>query len=157
MVNGGTSNPIGSEFISFTLSFRLSTDNIRFSNGVNKRIRSPMKTRGLAVSLAYTAIQHPNLKTLMVRQVCYRLNFPFVSGNSGGPIFDAENGRAFAYVKGLHTPKINEFVDSAQIQLPANIQKEYIADIRAVYSIGLTLDRVRDQLEQFGVQLLLCH
>lgn len=83
------------------------------------------------------------------------VNFFFVPGNSGGPIFDAETGRAFAYVKGLSTPKINEFIDTAHdgLALPQNMAKEYIAGIRAVYSVGLTLDRVRTQLEQFGVQL----
>jgi hypothetical protein len=91
---------------------------------------------------------HPLKDTLVVE-----VNFFFVPGNSGGPIFDAETGRAFAYVKGLSTPKINEFVDTAVIPLPATIAKEYVAGIRAVYSVGLTLDRVRDELEKFGVQL----
>ena len=91
---------------------------------------------------------YPLIDTLVVE-----VNFFFVPGNSGGPIFDAETGRAFAYVKGLSTPKINEFVDTAVIALPTTIAKEYVAGIRAVYSIGLTLDRVRDELEKFGVQL----
>jgi hypothetical protein len=85
------------------------------------------------------------------------VNFFFVPGNSGGPIFDAETGRVFAYVKGMHTPKINEFLDSAfpitKSKLPAGMSDQYIADIRAVYSIGLMLDRVRTELEKFGVQL----
>ncbi|AEU38762.1 trypsin-like serine peptidase [Granulicella mallensis] len=83
------------------------------------------------------------------------VNFFFVPGNSGGPIFDAETGRAFAYVKGISTPKINEFLDTASpsVQLPSHVTREYITGIRAVYSIGLPLDRVRAQLEQFGVKL----
>jgi V8-like Glu-specific endopeptidase len=85
------------------------------------------------------------------------VNFFFVPGNSGGPVFDAETGRAFAYVKGLQTPKINEILDTAlpmtQQKLPAGMPNEYIAGIRAVYSVGLMLDRVRTELEKFGVQL----
>ncbi len=85
------------------------------------------------------------------------VNFFFVPGNSGGPIFDAETGRAFAYVKGMQTPKINEFLDTAapvtQQSLPAGMSNQYIAGIRAVYSIGLMLDRVQSELEKFGVQL----
>lgn len=83
------------------------------------------------------------------------VNFFFVPGNSGGPIFDAETGRAFAYVKGMQTPKINEFLDTAApvTQLPAGMSNQYIAGIRAVYSVGLMLDRVRTELEKFGVQL----
>jgi V8-like Glu-specific endopeptidase len=81
------------------------------------------------------------------------VNFHFVPGNSGGPVFDAATGRAFGYVKGLTTPKINEFVDTAQITVPANMAKEYLASIRVVYSVALTLDDVRTQLEQFGVKL----
>jgi hypothetical protein len=91
---------------------------------------------------------HPLIDTLLVE-----VNFIFVPGNSGGPIFDAETGRAFAYVKGFRTPKIHEFLDTAGIDLPENMAKEYVAGIRAVYSVGITLDRVRDELEKFGVQL----
>jgi Trypsin-like peptidase domain len=81
------------------------------------------------------------------------VNFFFVPGNSGGPIFDAETGRAFAYVKGMRTPKVNEFVDKAYIDLPEGMSPDYITGTRVVYSIGLMLDRVRPELEQFGVQL----
>jgi V8-like Glu-specific endopeptidase len=91
---------------------------------------------------------HPLKDTLVVE-----VNFHFVPGNSGGPVFDAETGRAFAYVKGSTNPKINEFVDTAQIKVPEHLPKEYITGIRVVYSIGLTLDRVQEELEKFGVTL----
>ncbi len=82
------------------------------------------------------------------------VNFLFVPGNSGGPIFDAETGRAFAYVKGLTTPKVNERLETCTMFTPpANVPTQYIAGIHAVYSIGLTLERVRPQLERFGVKL----
>ena len=92
---------------------------------------------------------HPLIDTPVVE-----VNFFFVPGNSGGPVFDAETGRAFAYVKGLMTPKINERLESCtHITPPAHVNADYVAGIYAVYSIGLTLDRVRPQLEQFGVKL----
>jgi hypothetical protein len=93
---------------------------------------------------------HPLTDTLVVE-----VNFMFVPGNSGGPVFDAETGRAFAYVKGFTNPKINEFVDTAYpaTKRPDHVQPEYLTGIRAVYSIGLTLDRVQSILESFGVQL----
>lgn len=82
------------------------------------------------------------------------VNFFFVPGNSGGPIFHAETGRVFAYVKGSFTPKISERVETCSVVTPPDgIQTQYISAIHAVYSMGLTLERVRPQLEQFGVQL----
>ncbi|MGC2162641.1 MAG: serine protease [Silvibacterium sp.] len=92
---------------------------------------------------------HP-LKNAPVIEV----NFFFVPGNSGGPIFDSETGRAFAYVKGLTTPKVSERIETfTLIPRPENMENAYVASVHAVYSIGLTLERVRSQLEQFGVQL----
>jgi S1-C subfamily serine protease len=83
------------------------------------------------------------------------VNFLFVPGNSGGPIFDAETGRAIAYVKGFRAPKIQEKVEQCfpQTQVPAGLSNTYMSCVNAVYSIGLTLDRVRGELEQFGVKL----
>lgn len=82
------------------------------------------------------------------------VNFLFVPGNSGGPIFDAETGRALAYVKGFRYPKIIEGEETCNlIAVPAGMQPKYLSAIYAVYSVGLTLDRVRRHLEQFGVKL----
>jgi hypothetical protein len=83
------------------------------------------------------------------------VNFLFVAGNSGGPIFDAETGRAVAYVKGFRTHKIQERPEQCfpQTQVPDGLSKTYMSCVHAVYSIGLTLDRVRGELEQFGVKL----
>jgi hypothetical protein len=78
----------------------------------------------------------------------------FVPGNSGGPIFEAETGRAIAYVKGFRTHKIQEREEECNlIPVPAGMQPKYLDGVHAVYSIGLTLDRVRNHLEQFGVKL----
>ena len=83
------------------------------------------------------------------------VNFLFVPGNSGGPIFDAETGRAIAYVKGFRTHKIQERAEQCfpQTQVPEGLSNTYMSCVNAVYSIGLTLDRVRTELEQFGVKL----
>jgi S1-C subfamily serine protease len=82
------------------------------------------------------------------------VNFLFVPGNSGGPIFEAETGRAVAYVKGFRTHKIQEREEQCNlIPVPTGLQANYLDGIHAVYSIGLTLDRVRNHLEQFGVTL----
>jgi S1-C subfamily serine protease len=92
---------------------------------------------------------HP-LKDRMVLEV----NFLFVPGNSGGPIFDAETGRAIAYVKGFQRHKIAEVHERCElIPLPAGMTEEYLDSVYAVYSNGLTLEPVRAQLEEFGVRL----
>ena len=81
-------------------------------------------------------------------------NFMFVPGNSGGPIFEAETGRVVAYVKGFRSPKIKEIHEHCSlIPVPTGMQAEYLDSVRAIYSIGLTLDRVRTELERFGVTL----
>jgi S1-C subfamily serine protease len=82
------------------------------------------------------------------------VNFMFVPGNSGGPIFDAETGRAYGYVKGFTSPKVHERLENyTYIPQPTNAPPEYTSAVYAVYSVGLTLERVRPQLEQFGVKL----
>lgn len=82
------------------------------------------------------------------------VNFLFVPGNSGGPIFDAETGRALAYVKGFRSHKIQEAEETCNlIPVPAGMQPNYIGSVRAVYSVGLTLNHVRMHLEHFGVRL----
>lgn len=93
---------------------------------------------------------HPLLDTQVVE-----VNFLFVPGNSGGPIFEADTGRVLAYVKGFRTHKIQEGIQQAAptLQLPQGLSPTYLDAVHAVYSIGLTLDRVRLELEQFGVKL----
>jgi hypothetical protein len=82
------------------------------------------------------------------------VNFMFVPGNSGGPIFDAETGRVLGYVKGFTFPKISDKPESCTlIPVPPGLTKDYMTAIYAIYSIGLTLAPVRSHLEQFGVTL----
>jgi hypothetical protein len=92
---------------------------------------------------------HP-LNDRMVLEV----NFLFVPGNSGGPIFDAENGRVIAYVEGFQHYKIKEVLEHyTQTPVPGGMSAEYLDSVYAVYSVGLTLEPVRVQLEEFGVRL----
>ena len=82
------------------------------------------------------------------------VNFMFVPGNSGGPIFDRETGRVLGYVKGFSYPKIAEKAETCNlIQAPAGLNPAYLTAIYAVYSIGLTLAPAQPHLEQFGVKL----
>ncbi|SRR6266566_7873119 len=92
---------------------------------------------------------HPLKDTTVVE-----VNFLFVPGNSGGPIFEARTGRVIAYVKGFRTHKIQEREEHCNlIPVPNGLSANYLDSVHAVYSIGLTLDRVRNHLEQFGVTL----
>lgn len=82
------------------------------------------------------------------------VNFLFVPGNSGGPIFEAETGRVVAYVKRFRYPKIIEGPETCNlIPVPTGMQPNYLSAIYAVYSVGLTLSRVRGHFEKFGVKL----
>ncbi len=109
--------------------------------------------KGVATAFYRTDINagdgHP-LKDAMILEV----NFLFVPGNSGGPIFDAETGRVVAYVKGFQRHKIQEVHETCQlIPIPPGMSEEYLDSVYAVYSLGLTLEPVRAQLEEFGVSL----
>jgi len=81
------------------------------------------------------------------------VNFLFVPGNSGGPIFDAETGRVVGFVHGFQSPTIREKVATAQVQLPQGMNAQYVQSLHAIYSMGIKLDRVRQQLENHGVTL----
>jgi len=109
--------------------------------------------KGVATSYYKTDLDsgdgHP-LKETMILEV----NFLFVPGNSGGPIFDAETGRVIAYVKGFQRHKIQEVHEQCQlIPVPSGMSPEYLDSVYAVYSLGLTLEPVRAHLERFGVSL----
>lgn len=83
------------------------------------------------------------------------VNFLFVPGNSGGPIFDAETGRVLAFVHGYRTEKIRERIEEASLiqSFPDGMERRYIENLNALYSLGIRMDRVRPNLEKFGVSL----
>jgi hypothetical protein len=57
-------------------------------------------------------------------------------------------------VKGFRSHKIQERKEDCNlIPVPAGMSGSYLASVHAVYSIGLTLDRVRNHLEHYEVKL----
>jgi hypothetical protein len=110
--------------------------------------------KGVATAVFRYDVDHGDGHPLLDRQVV-EVNFLFVPGNSGGPIFEAGTGRAIAYVKGMRTHKIKETAEQCfpTTQVPDGLSRTYLDAVHAVYSIGLTLDHVRPELEQFGVKL----
>jgi Trypsin-like peptidase domain len=86
---------------------------------------------------------------------CIEVNFLFVPGNSGGPVFSAKTGRVVGYVRGYRAEKVREAIATATMiqQLPLGLSNQYIESLSAVYSIAVKLDFVRATLETFGVVL----
>jgi len=82
------------------------------------------------------------------------VNFMFVSGNSGGPVFDPETGKVLGMVQGIQWFKIAEQLVKAN-QVPAQLSLAgppmYFAPVLAVYSRAVKLDCFRTVLEGFGV------
>jgi hypothetical protein len=83
------------------------------------------------------------------------VNFLFVPGNSGGPVFSAENGRVVGYVRAYNAVRIRESVATATMipQLPLGLGNQYIEHLHAVYSLAVKLDFIRTTIEGFGVSL----
>ena len=106
-----------------------------------------------------TASYSPNLSAdetgFMASVPVIEVNFLFVPGNSGGPIFDSENGRVLGFVHGFSTDKIRERVQEATLiqELPEGMDRRHIENLNALYSLGIKLSRVRAYLENFGVSL----
>jgi len=84
------------------------------------------------------------------------VNFLFMPGNSGGPIFAAETGRVLGFVHGYMTEKILEKVENVSLittPLPQGVNATYIANQSALYSVGIALGKARPHLEAHGVTL----
>lgn len=94
----------------------------------------------------------PDPQTIDLNTV--EVNFLFVAGNSGGPIFDADTGRVFAYVHGYISPSIGQkYEDTEQILINQGAPAKHVENVRAIYSLGIRLDTIRQELEGFGVTL----
>jgi hypothetical protein len=93
----------------------------------------------------------PNLTNIPLLEV----NFMFVPGNSGGPIFAAETGRVLGYVQGFRVHKIVERIETVSLiqNLPQGMSNTYVDNQTALYSIGVRLSKVRAHLEGLGVTL----
>jgi hypothetical protein len=83
------------------------------------------------------------------------VNFLFVPGNSGGPVFCAQTGRVMGFVRGFQALKIRESVANATMikQLPLGLNGQYIENLNAIYSLAIKLDFIRTTIEGFGAQL----
>lgn len=96
----------------------------------------------------YSATLNPNAPDLPVVEV----NFMFVSGNSGGPAFDADTGKVIGIVQGINWRGIaEEQVQTSLPQLALGVSATYIARIHAIYSLAIKLDCFRPALEGLGI------
>jgi hypothetical protein len=94
----------------------------------------------------------PDPQTAELRTV--EVNFLFVPGNSGGPVFDAETGRVLAYVHGFTSREIvQRLADTTPENIAVGADQKHIESLHAVYSLGIKLDNIREELERYGVTL----
>jgi S1-C subfamily serine protease len=99
----------------------------------------------------YTA----NISAIMPNIPLVEVNFLFVPGNSGGPVFLASTGEVIGYVHGFHDAKIREKVVATlpNTVLPAGLSNQYVEHLHAIYSIAIKLDVIRPTLQGFGVAI----
>jgi hypothetical protein len=94
----------------------------------------------------------PNSEAGTAELKTIEVNFLFVPGNSGGPIFDAETGRVVAFVHGFMDNQIvQRYSETNQEHVTAGAPAKHIQALHAVYSLGIKLDAIRTELESFGV------
>jgi hypothetical protein len=74
------------------------------------------------------------------------VNFLFVSGNSGGPVFDADTGRVVAFVHGYRAVTIEERLAPTKLIATG----ELVERVLAVYSLAIRVQCVQAELTQFG-------
>jgi serine protease Do len=96
-----------------------------------------------------------NISQILQQIPLVEVNFLFVPGNSGGPVFLAETGEVIGFVQGFHDTKIREKVVTAHpnTQLPPGVGNQYVENLNAIYSMAFKLDIVRATLQGFGVGL----
>ena len=81
------------------------------------------------------------------------VNFLFVPGNSGGPVFDASTGAVFGYVHGFWDFKVKECGEETTLvqDLPWGLSNRYVRDVSGIYSLAIKLDTTAQALQQLGV------
>jgi len=120
-----------------------------------------IETAGLIFRVAQgvvTASYEMNIQSdqgLLRNMPVIEVNFLFVPGSSGGPVFHGETGRVLGFVHGYSAVRIRERVETATgiTDLPPGMSNMYIENVHAVYSLAVKLNRVRQLLEQFGATL----
>jgi trypsin-like peptidase len=110
--------------------------------------------RGVTTAIYSTNINQDNAVVLMDMPVL-EVNFLFVIGNSGGPVFCAETGRVIGFVHGYNTIKIREKVETVTMikEMPDGVPTTYIENLNALYSLAIRIAKIRPHLEKFGVAL----
>jgi hypothetical protein len=110
--------------------------------------------RGVLTSTYSTTINSDQGTALQDAPVL-EVNFLFVPGNSGGPVFDAGTGRVMAFVHGYRTVKIRERLEQVTMvnPLPPGVANTYIENLNALYSLAIKMERARPHLEDLGVTL----
>jgi S1-C subfamily serine protease len=110
--------------------------------------------KGVITSTYITNLQTDQAMVLE-RVSVIEVNFLFVPGNSGGPVFDGETGRVGGFVHGFTSTKIRERIEQVTFlsQLPAGIGSQYIENLNVLYSLAIKIERARPHLETFGVRL----
>jgi hypothetical protein len=107
------------------------------------------------LTATYNATVNLDGGTSLLNLPLLEVNFLFVPGNSGGPVFAANTARVLGYVQGYRHQKIQERVETAvpTLVLPPGLSATYVAHQDALYSYGIKLERVRAHLETFHVSL----
>lgn len=101
----------------------------------------------------YNTNIQPTGETALADVPVIEVNFLFVPGNSGGPIFDAEHGQVLGFVHGFRSFTVGEEVAEAGplTALPDGVSRQYVRSVSGIYSLGIKLDRAREPLEGLGV------
>ncbi|MFC1629744.1 serine protease [Patescibacteria group bacterium] len=90
------------------------------------------------------------------------VNFLFVPGNSGGPVFDASTGEALAYVHGFRSILLKTRIIEAKLSKSLigkiknflkGIPNKFIDTEKAIYSSGVTVDNIKEFLGQHKIQV----
>jgi len=106
------------------------------------------------VTATFTQSIKPGNGPATIQLNTIEVNFLFVPGNSGGPIFDAETGRVFAFVHGFKDSEIvQRFVNTNPQNVAGGAPAQHVQALHAVYSVGIRLDAIRTELQGFGVTL----
>lgn len=124
------------------------TGNLRY-DGLIYRVGKGVVTARYLAPINGNSIQSP------IPVPFIEVNFLFVPGNSGGPIFRADNGLVVGFVHGFNAPRILERVQQAAAlqQLPPGLNRDYIETLHAIYSLGIKMDCARTHLQDVGVSL----
>lgn len=99
-----------------------------------------------------TAAYETHIPAIGTTAPILEVNFLFVSGNSGGPIFEADTGLAVGFVHGFSAVTISESQRKVQIAADKALHgQDYIHHVTAIYSLGLRFTPLKAKLEQLGV------